>query len=282
MANETRLWITSGACLEVEALEDKAEKAGEKRKEGTKTVVATNVSGGGACRTAGKRAPNPVQANEADKVETAGNDARVREDGLADDLPRASCKVAFAVVEGEKDGGAVMAACAKLVRPEGTVYVQAKQGAQGLLKAALLAGLVQARVEEGDGTWLVAKTPAWEVGASAPLRVRVDLADEAEEELVDEDELLTEADRLRPEPQARGCNTARKACANCSCGRAEAEEKAMLKGEDLVDNDVPVSACGSCGLGDAFRCGTCPYRGLPPFKPGEKVSINQSVLAADI
>ncbi|KAK1296169.1 hypothetical protein QJS10_CPB15g00070 [Acorus calamus] len=103
-------------------------------------------------------------------------------------------------------------------------------------------------------------------------------------DLIDEDSLLTEEDLKKPElPPVGDCEvgSTRKACKNCTCGRAEEEEKVKLSLTDEFLNN-PKSACGNCGLGDAFRCGGCPYRGLAPFKLGEKVVLSGDFLAADI
>ncbi|KAJ7954516.1 Anamorsin-like [Quillaja saponaria] len=103
-------------------------------------------------------------------------------------------------------------------------------------------------------------------------------------DLIDEDSLLTEEDLKKPQlPPVGDCEvgSTRKACKNCTCGRAEEEEKSVKLGLTAEQIDNPQSACGSCGLGDAFRCSTCPYKGLPPFKLGDKVSLPGNLLAAD-
>lgn len=148
--------------------------------------------------------------------------------------------------------------------------------------------------------------PKFEVGASVKLNLRNKsknlrpLQDKVDpnnntisrlddgDELIDESTLLTEDDIVKPSVdslranKSSGCETKRKACKNCSCGRAEMEANAVkINGSDTMDA-LPKSSCGSCYLGDAFRCSSCPYRGMPAFKPGEKVKISSSFMEDDI
>jgi hypothetical protein len=51
----------------------------------------------------------------------------------------------------------------------------------------------------------------------------------------------------------------------------EMEDKGISK-DDLEKGNVE-SSCGKCYLGDAFRCASCPYRGLPAFEKGDKVKL---------
>ncbi|CAD8069353.1 unnamed protein product [Paramecium sonneborni] len=92
------------------------------------------------------------------------------------------------------------------------------------------------------------------------------------QEIIDENELLNDGVEVK---QVESCATKPRACANCTCGRKEMEEKQDQEQllEQLKNNSV--KGCGSCYLGDAFRCANCPYRGLPAFKDGEQVKVNQ-------
>lgn len=94
-------------------------------------------------------------------------------------------------------------------------------------------------------------------------------------ELIEDESLLEKEDLAKPD-KVFDCGTSasgkRKACKNCSCGLAEELEAG--DGKQLKKKTPEqASACGNCYLGDAFRCASCPYIGLPAFKPGEKISI---------
>lgn len=133
---------------------------------------------------------------------------------------------------------------------------------------------------------------------------------------IDESSLLTADDLKRATAVQRpDCDVkkTRKACKNCTCGLREIQ---LLEKDDLpssitdsaaaangraksgVDRQLPngdrktdiqvvstgavTSSCGSCYLGDAFRCSSCPYLGLPAFEPGQKVEIPAGMMDDDI
>ncbi|KAG7602689.1 hypothetical protein ISN45_At05g017290 [Arabidopsis thaliana x Arabidopsis arenosa] len=94
------------------------------------------------------------------------------------------------------------------------------------------------------------KKNSWKIGSSFALKkpAKFLLKDNLDDDLdlIDEDSLLTEDDLKKPQvPAASGCETPKKACKNCVCGRDEIERKAVKLGltEDQIEN--PQSSCGS-------------------------------------
>lgn len=97
-------------------------------------------------------------------------------------------------------------------------------------------------------------------------------------DLIDSDLLLNEEDLKKPDPTMLRASCAdgekkKKACKNCTCGLAQEIENEAVK---KVADNTSKSACGNCYLGDAFRCSSCPYMGMPAFKPGEKIVLSDT------
>ncbi|KAJ9549784.1 hypothetical protein OSB04_022327 [Centaurea solstitialis] len=186
----------------------------------------------------------------------------------------------------------------RVLKPGGEIFIHqnsavAKETSKSSLERKLLvAGFSDIQVvqmAESQSFGIKGKKPTWKIGSSFSLKKPVKSLPKVQidndMDLIDEDSLLSEEDLKKPElPPVGDCEvgSTRKACKNCTCGRAEEEEKVQKLGVTMDQLENPQSACGSCGLGDAFRCSTCPYKGLPPFQLGQKVTLSENFLAADI
>jgi hypothetical protein len=198
----------------------------------------------------------------------------------------------------------------RVLAPGGRVCLHATSGdaAAAAARSLTLSGFQD--TSTGSSTTalveIVGSKPAWSDGASASLKGRIKapaaaavvvtaaaatavggvwaLGDDDLDDvgLVDDDALLANETQATVAPTdqcgARGEKTVRKkACKDCSCGLKEEEEaeeageRAEMKKKIAADFK---SSCGSCGLGDAFRCSGCPFLGQPAFKAGEVVKLD--------
>lgn len=119
----------------------------------------------------------------------------------------------------------------------------------------------------------IARKAAAQGASKINLNGKVTLSlDDEDDNMIDEDDLLSGAQGGLLAPPSMEARTktddcgGRKACDNCTCGRAE-QEAGEVQEEKKEQHK---SSCGNCAKGDAFRCAGCPYLGMPAFKEGEE------------
>jgi hypothetical protein len=146
---------------------------------------------------------------------------------------------------------------------------------QSIIPSLKFSGFINVHAE---GNIIIGEKPSYEKGSSIqlPKVSNQNLWEQtSNDEFIEEESLIDSTFYKKPELR-EDCSpkvSNKKACKNCTCGRAQLEEKEL---------QTTTSSCGNCYLGDAFRCGTCPYLGLPSFKPGEKISLVGSMMESDI
>ncbi|KAM9955949.1 hypothetical protein ACTFIW_002157 [Dictyostelium discoideum] len=158
----------------------------------------------------------------------------------------------------------------------------------------LIGGLVDFKATSNPTykTIIHADKPSWDTNESSTINIPSTSSNNPWASIeggdrINENDLVSENDKTsKPATTLDDCEVGKtkKACKNCTCGRAEEEEnqsKPKLT-KEMIENPGVGSSCGNCSLGDAFRCGGCPYRGLPTFKVGEKIQLPDDFLVDDI
>ena len=139
-----------------------------------------------------------------------------------------------------------------------------------------------------DERHIICQKPEWVVGESVSIKKtsnswKMSTNELAEDDLIDENELLTNDDISIIKKDIYACEDEvssdgkKRACKNCTCGYVEEENEiiTITDTEEKKQHQTEKSACGNCYKGDAFRCGSCPYLGTPAFEKGnEKVVLS--------
>ena len=169
-----------------------------------------------------------------------------------------------------------------VLKPGGQLSIENVADAQAVTLSLTLNGFLNIQPQFENSSTLTASKPSWNTGESAALptnsgavRAPWKMSQLVDDDIIDEDELL---DDSLPVSAIRGCGPSdgtskKRACKNCSCGLAEEESKEReeatkkLTAEQLTKK---VTGCGNCSKGDAFRCGSCPFNGMPKFEAGQE------------
>ncbi|KDO53005.1 hypothetical protein CISIN_1g0222852mg, partial [Citrus sinensis] len=183
----------------------------------------------------------------------------------------------------ELPGDQLLEEISRVLKPGGTILIYKKltsdkgdvdKAISALEGKLLLAGFLDAqRIQlksvvpaEVVSFGVKGKKPTWKIGSSFAIKkapkslAKLQVDDDSD--LIDEDTLLTEEDLKKPQlPSVGDCEvgSTRKACKNCICGRAEAEEKVEKLGLTMDQLKNPQSACGSVMW--TWRC--FPLRYMP-------------------